>query len=137
MLLLRGIVSHDPNQTVCVARFDAQDASLLGDAGGNLPASLALELVAQTMAVHDGLRRRAEHRPAASSGLLLGSRRFDLLARTLPVDEELRVVAVGEASAAPGAIVRFAGRVETLRGEVLAAGDVSVLEHRPSPAAPA
>ena len=136
MLLLRGIVSHDPVQTVCSARFDAQDVSLLGNDGdGEIPACLALELVAQTMAVHDGLRRRAEHRPAASSGLLLGSRRFDLLARTLPVDEDLRVVAVGEAGAIPGAVVRFAGRVETLRGEVLAAGDVAVLEHRPSPAA--
>ena len=137
MLLLRGIVSHDPGQTVCATRFDAPDVSLLGDNDGHLPASLALELVAQTMAVHDGLQRRAEHRPAASSGLLLGSRRFDLLARTLPVGEDLRVVAVGGAGAAPGGLVRFTGRVETLRGEILATGDVTVLEHRPPPPPPA
>lgn len=131
MLLIGSIRSHDPSQTVCVARFSPGDVDLLGD-GSVLPATLALELVAQTMAVHDGLRRRDEHRPATSSGLLLGSRRFELLARTLPVGEDLSVTAVGEDHAGGGGLVRFTGRVENGRGEVLASGDVTVLEHRPA-----
>ena len=131
MLLLRDIVSHTPAQTVCSARFDAADAALLGD-GTNLPAALALELVAQTMAVHDGLRRAAERRANASRGLLLGSRRFDLFVRSLPLAMDLVVVAAGgEPPGIGGGLVRFAGRVEDQAGKVLAAGEVTVLEHRP------
>ena len=130
MLLLRDIVSHGPEQTVCSTRLDLDSVLLLGH-GENLPSTLSLELIAQAMAVHDGLRRQAERRPAASSGFLLGSRRFDLLCPTLPVGEQLRVVAEGEENAT-GSLVRFVGRVETLGGEVLARGDVTVLEHRQS-----
>lgn len=132
MLLLRGILSHDPGQTVCSAGFEGDSLALFGP---DLPATLAVELIAQTMAVHDGLRRRVEQRPAATSGLLLGSRRFELLARHLPAHEELKVVVTGEAgSPSTGGLVRFAGRVEDGRGNVLASGEVTVLEHRPEPA---
>ncbi len=131
MLFLRGIISHDPAETVCASHFDAEAATLFGT-GGELPAALALELVAQTMAVHDGLRRRAEHRPAAARGFLLGSRRFDLLVRSLPVGEDLRVLATGE-KPATGGLVRFAGRVEDCRGGLLACGEVTVLEDRMDP----
>ena len=139
LLLLRGIVSHAAGQTVCAARFDAPDAALLGD-GTDVPATLALELVAQTMAVHDGLRRVAERRVAASRGLLLGSRRFDLFVRALPLGVELRVVTVGDSEELSppggGGLVRFTGWVEDENGRVLAAGDVTVLEHRPETALP-
>lgn len=135
MLLLRGIRSHGKGETVCTARFDGSDAALFDGDGEGVPSTLALELVAQAMAVHDGLLRRAENRPAASRGLLLGSRRFDLRARTLPVGEELRVMVTGEAAAgASGGLVRFDGQVKNSRGELLASGDVTVLEHRHGPA---
>lgn len=135
MLLLRGIVSHAADRTVCTAFFGATEVGLLGGEHAGLPGALALELMAQTMAVHDGLRRRAEQRPAVSRGFLLGSRRLDLFTRTLPAGEALRVVAAGEnAGGASGGLVRFTGRVEDARGRLLACGDVSVLEHRPDPA---
>lgn len=135
MLLLRGILHHAPMETVCKAFFDADFARLLGDENA-VPAVFGLELIAQTMAVHDGLRRRAEGRARATRGLLLGSRRFELLAPALPVGEILRVIATGEAGeptpAALAGLVRFSGRVEDGAGRVLARGDVTVLEHRPA-----
>ncbi len=136
MLLLRSILSHAAEETVCAARFDGPEATLFGGNKDGVPSTLALELVAQAMAVHDGLQRRADNRPAATRGFLLGSRRFDLSARTLPVGEELRIVAAGNGGiGSTGGLVRFSGRVENRRGEVLASGDVTVLEHRPEPAA--
>lgn len=135
MLLLREILTHDDARTVCLARFTSADAALLRDADNTLPATLGLELIAQTMAVHDGLRRRAENRPRATRGLLLGSRRFELLARALPLGTPLHVIASGQLNAAPVAsagLVRFEGRVESADGTlVYARGDVTVLEHRP------
>ena len=133
MQLLQRIVSHDTVRTVCAARFDPPDAALFGETGqGTVPATVGLELIAQAMAVHDGLRRRAEHRPSASRGFLLGSRRLDLLVRSLPTGEEVFVGVEGEESATTD-LVRFTGRVWTTLGETLAAGDVTVLEHRPDP----
>ncbi len=140
MLLLRSVLSHTPDTTICEAFFDSafMEACDPGPHGGLLvPAAICLELVAQTMAVHDGLLRRAEGRPRATRGLLLGSRKFELLARELPATAPLRVVASGQlndTTLASAGLVRFHGCVESLDGAtVFARGDVTVLEHRPPP----
>ncbi len=143
MLLLRRVLSHAPDATVCEAIFDSTFAQACDPdpQGGQplVPAVFCLELVAQTMAVHDGLLRRAEGRPRATRGLLLGSRRFELLVRALPAGTMLRVVASGQlndAAVASAGLVRFQGRVESQDGAtVFASGDVTVLEHRPPPPA--
>lgn len=150
-LLLRQVLTHGPTETVCETVFDPDFVRLFGggDAAGGftVPAAFALELIAQAMAVHDGLRRHGEaasqspRRLAATRGLLLGSRRFELLVRTLPAGVPLRIVAGGDnddggndGEASPAAastgLVRFRGRVEDQAGTILAHGNVTVLETR-------
>ncbi|MBV9128143.1 MAG: hypothetical protein JO117_08670 [Verrucomicrobia bacterium] len=139
MLLLHRVLTHAAGETVCEAMFDAEFARYCcsTNAEAAVPAAFCLELIAQTMAVHDGLLRRAEGRPRATRGLLLGSRRFELHAPALPIATPLRVIARGQlndAAVASAGLVRFDGRVESADGATLyARGDVTVLEHRPRP----
>lgn len=131
MLLLRAVLSHDPSQTCCEGWFDAAFAQACG---GTVPAAFGLELIAQAAAVHHGLRLQADERfpGSAARGLLLGSRRLQFGARSLPVGEGLIVTVLdcGDGPG-PGGLIRFEGRVETAAREVLASGDATVLEWRP------
>ena len=69
---------------------------------------------------------------APPRGLLLGSRRLRLAARTLPTNEPLRVTVLGgQEPPGPGGLIRFEGRVEDAAGRVLVSGDATVLESRP------
>ena len=132
MLLLRAVLSHGPDETCCEGWLEASFAQLCG---GNVPIAFALELIAQTAAVHHGLCELARGRgfTRATRGLLLGSRRLQLLARTLPTTEPLRVTVVGGREPPnPGGLIRFEGRVENGAGECLAMGDATVLEWRPN-----
>ncbi len=131
MLLLRAVLAHRPEETCCEGWFDETFAQ---ECGGTVPAAFGLELIAQTAAVHHGLRQRTEgraHDPAAR-GLLLGSRRLALGSRSLPVGASLRVTVFDGGNApGPGGLIRFEGRVEDTAGQVLASGDATVLEWRP------
>ncbi len=133
MLLLRAVLSHEPQETTCEGWLDPAFADF---SGGEVSAAFALELIAQTAAVHHGLVQRATPggHIAAARGLLLGSRRLQLHTRALPVGEPLRVTVHDNGQGTPtGGMIRFQGTVTDARGGVLAAGDVTVLEWRPDP----
>ncbi len=131
MLFLRAVLAHEGGETTCAGGFDPAFAAACG---GEVPASFALELIAQAAAVHHALNQMAsgaEHVRAAR-GLLLGSRTLRLDRRSLPVGEVLRVTVLGgQTPPAPGGLIRFEGRVEDAAGIVLASGDATVLEWRP------
>ncbi len=130
MLLLRAVRTHAPGETSCEAWFDEGFARACG---GEVPAAFGLELIAQAAAVHHALAQVAaggEHVRAAR-GLLLGSRRLNLRARTLPVGATLLVtVRGGDEPPGPGGLIRFEGSVEDAGGQILASGDATVLEMR-------
>lgn len=130
MLLLRAVVSHEAGATTCEGGFDDTFA---GFCGGEVSAAFGLELIAQAAAVHHGLRQRStgESPGPASRGLLLGSRRLQLEARNLPVGEPLQVTILdGGQGPGSGGMIRFEGRVENAAGQILVAGDATVLEWR-------
>ena len=131
MLLLRSVLSHAPDETCCEGWIDGEFARFCG---GEVPAAFGLELIAQTAAVHHGLTQLAAGSPyrRASRGLLLGSRRLEIGARTLPAGQPLRVTVTGGSTPpAPGGLIRFEGRVVGPGGVMLARGDATVLEMRP------
>ena len=131
MLLLTAVQSHGPGATTCLARFSPDFAEACG---GGVSAVFGLELIAQTAAVHHGLRSRetGPSRPAATSGLLLGSRRLRFAQPRLPAGEDLRVTVFdGGPGPGAGAMIRFEGQVETSGGKLLVSGDATVLEVRP------
>lgn len=130
MLLLRAVLSHGRETTSCEGWFDEAFARACG---GEVPAAFGLELIAQAAAVHHKLRQRGqgENHPAATRGLLLGSRRLTLGGRSLPVGVSLRVTVFdGGQEPGPGGLIRFEGRVEDNAGRILASGDATVLEAR-------
>ena len=131
MLLLRSVLSHCQEETRCEGWFDEPFAQACG---GEVSAAFGLELIAQAAAVHHALRQRTDglpHTPAAR-GLLLGSRRLALGARSLPVAESLLVTVLdGGQGPGLGGLIRFEGRVENAAGQLLASGDATVLESRP------
>ena len=131
MLLLRTVLAHDTTGTSCEAVFGPSFADACG---GKVSAAFGLELIAQAAAVHHALNQLdAGIEPVrAARGLLLGSRKLQLGARSLPVGEPLRVTVVGgHEPPAPGGLIRFVGKVENAAGAVLTSGDATVLEWRP------
>ena len=131
MLLLRTVLSHSNAETRCEGWFDPQFAQLCG---GEVPAAFALELIAQTAAVHHALCELTDGRDfeRATRGLLLGSRRLRLIRGTLPTAEPLKVTVFGgQDPPGAGGLIRFEGRVEDAASECLALGDATVLEWRP------
>ena len=130
MLLLRAVLSHQPEQTCCEGWFDETFARACG---GSVPVAFGLELIAQAAAVHHGLRAGGNggHPGSATRGLLLGSRRLKFESRSLPVGEPLRVTVFdGGHEPGPGGLIRFEGRVEDAAGRILSSGDATVLESR-------
>ncbi len=131
MLLLHTVLSHRSDETCCETVFGEDFARVCG---GRIPVVFGLELIAQAAAVHHALCRlegQGSHERAAR-GLLLGSRRLRLEARSLPVNAPLRVIVLGGGEPpGPGGLIRFEGRVEDAAGRLLVSGDVTVLETPP------
>lgn len=131
MLLLRAVLGHRPGETCCEACFGDDFARLCG---GQVPVAFGLELIAQAAAVHHALSRlegQGSHE-RAPRGLLLGSRRLRMEARSLPTNEPLRVIVLGsQEPSGPGGLIRFEGRVEDAAGRLLVGGDATVLESPP------
>jgi predicted hotdog family 3-hydroxylacyl-ACP dehydratase len=131
MLLLRTVLSHSAGETCCEGWLEPAFAVFCG---GEVPVAFALELIAQTAAVHHGLCELVHGAEfvRAARGLLLGSRRLQLDGRVLPIAEPLRVtVYSGPEPPGAGGLIRFEGRVEDAAGHCLASGDATVLEWRP------
>ena len=120
MLLVRSVLAHSPERTVCSVLV--ADSELFRAADGRVPAYVALEYMAQCIAAHGGLAARALG-AAPSPGLLVGAKQLALHREWLATDESLEVSArlLGRA----GALASF--RCELRAGEELVAdGTLSV-----------
>jgi predicted hotdog family 3-hydroxylacyl-ACP dehydratase len=73
MLLLDGVLSFDM-QTV-VAEYTPRHDAWYADTRGDMPAWIGLELMAQAVAAHVALKKRANNLPPRI-GVLLGTRRY-------------------------------------------------------------
>jgi predicted hotdog family 3-hydroxylacyl-ACP dehydratase len=120
MLLVRSVLAHSPERTVC--SVEVADSELFRAADGRVPAYVGLEYMAQCIAAHGGLAARALG-AAPSPGLLVGAKQLDLHREWLAADESLEVSArlLGRA----GALASFACELRA-GDEVVADGTLSV-----------
>ncbi len=88
MCLLDEVIAHEPASTTCTVR--AGDSAALADAEGRIGAHVALEWMAQCIAVHGGLLAQGHEAPPRP-GLFLGSRRATLPGRAFEADERFEV----------------------------------------------
>lgn len=110
MIWLRAVEGHDARSTVCLVSVD--DCGPLRDADGGVAAQVAIEWMAQCVAAHAGLERRARGE-APSLGLLLGSRCVRFARPAYTAGERFRVVALRGWGGEQGA-VSFDCRVEEI-----------------------
>lgn len=90
MCLLARVLDHTRQRTSC--EVDPAGSRLLANPDGSVPVWVALEYMAQCVAVHGGLASLARGE-TPRPGLLLGSRRIGFAARELAPGEKLRVTA--------------------------------------------
>ncbi|MFO0689805.1 MAG: hypothetical protein U0900_13995 [Myxococcota bacterium] len=91
MVWLRRVEAHDERETRCLVSVD--DLGGFRDAAGGVGAHVALEWMAQAVAAHAGLERRARGE-APCLGLLLGSKHVGFARSAYTRGEQLRVVVV-------------------------------------------
>lgn len=91
MIWLRGIEGHDARSTSAIA--SVADCGALALPGGRVAAHVAIEWMAQCIAAHAGLERRASQ-AAPALGFLLGSRSVRFARSAYDANETFRVVAV-------------------------------------------
>ena len=87
MLLVGAVLEHTEDTTVC--RIDVARSALFCDALGRVPAYVALEYMAQTVAAHGGLCAR-ERGESPRVGLLLRARDVRLRVGSFGPDRLLR-----------------------------------------------
>lgn len=117
MRWLRAIEAHDERETRCLVAV--ADLAGFADPAGGIGAHVALEWMAQAVAAHAGLVRRARGE-APSLGLLLGSKHVGFARPAYTRDERFRVVAVRGWGGDQGA-ASFDCRVESLDGREIVA----------------
>jgi predicted hotdog family 3-hydroxylacyl-ACP dehydratase len=88
MMLIERVVSHDGNETECTV--DVSTSELFAEPDGSIPAWLALEYMAQTIAAHGGLVDRAADRPTRP-GVLVSSRNLRIAVDAFAPNQRLRV----------------------------------------------
>lgn len=90
MLLLDRLLSGDDSGVT--ARASVSPAAWYAAAEGAMPAWIAIELMAQALAAHVGLRARAEGRPPRP-GVLLGCRAYRSVVARIAAGTALRIEA--------------------------------------------
>jgi predicted hotdog family 3-hydroxylacyl-ACP dehydratase len=90
MLLLDRVLEHEPTHTVC--RVDVDHSALFSDSDGRVPSWVGLEYMAQCAAAHGGMAARRRGEPVRP-GLLLGTRRLQLVVGSFLAGSSLRVTA--------------------------------------------
>ncbi len=110
MIWLRSVEWHDARETAC--RVFVADLGAFRDPAGGVGAHVALEWMAQCVAVHAGLERRARGE-APCLGLLLGSKRVRFARAAYTGRESFRVVAMRSWGGEQGA-ASFDCRVEEI-----------------------
>jgi len=91
MIWLRAIENHDARETS--ALVEVADCGALRDPDGGVGAHVAIEWMAQCVAAHAGIERRASG-AAPTLGLLLGSRYVRFARPAYNANERFRVVAI-------------------------------------------
>lgn len=122
MLLLDSVVAHDPDWTTCAVGVERSE--LFRDADGSVPAWVALEYLAQCIAVYGALVARAKgNRPRF--GYFIGGRRLALrVDRFVPGQ---RLHATVHHRKGDSGLVAFDGRIEDAAGgEALVFGRLNV-----------
>jgi predicted hotdog family 3-hydroxylacyl-ACP dehydratase len=102
MLLIERFLQFGPAGTVALAVPDA--LAWYADVQGNMPAWIGIELMAQTVAGHAALCKRARGLPA-SPGVLLGTRRYQAAVPWYAAGVPLEVAVSGEFGDAGGLAV--------------------------------
>lgn len=87
MMLIESVLSHTPERTECL--IDVDSSTLFHNEDGSVPAWLALEYMAQTIAAHGGLVDRAADRPTRP-GLLVSSRNLSINVEKFAPHQRLR-----------------------------------------------
>jgi predicted hotdog family 3-hydroxylacyl-ACP dehydratase len=90
MVLLTRVDDHVEHQTTCLVEIG--EDTCFRQPGGLVPAWVGLEYMAQCVAVHAGLRARANGEPV-KIGLLLGSKRIDFRTAAFSPGQVLEVKA--------------------------------------------
>ncbi len=90
MALLTRVLEHSPEQTRCLVA--ASQSRLFAESDGRIAPHVALEWMAQCIAVHGGLIARAAAEPGRP-GLFLGSRKASLPTEPFSVTDEFEVTA--------------------------------------------
>jgi predicted hotdog family 3-hydroxylacyl-ACP dehydratase len=114
MLLVRRVLEHSPQETVC--EVDTADSGLFADRDGRVPAWVGLEYMAQCAAVHGGLVAFAGGN-APPAGMLLGTRRLALAIERFEPGQILRVATRRVHAGAQ--MLSFAAAIHDGRGEKL------------------
>ena len=132
MLLLDSVVAHDPDWTTCAVDVDRSE--LFRDADGSVPAWVALEYLAQCIAVYGALVARAKgNRPRF--GFFIGGRRIELRVDRFHPGQQLR--ATVHHRKGDSGLVAFDGRIEDAAGgEPLVFGRLNVYSVEEPTAAP-
>jgi len=87
MMLIESVLSHTPTRTECI--IDVDSSTLFQNEDGSVPAWLALEYMAQSIAAHGGLVDRAARRPTRP-GLLVSSRNLAINVEKFAPHQRLR-----------------------------------------------
>lgn len=125
MVLLSGYEPPTTDDAVC-AWVDVSPASPFFDhAAGGVPGCVALEYMAQTMALLVGIRRRRAGLPP-QLGFVLGSRKLSVAIPFFPPDRRYRVQAACTYS--DEEFGAFDVRVEDASGAVVASGTVTAFQ---------
>jgi len=120
MRMLDELVHHEAERAVCAKTFRAGEPFVEGEAA---PALVALELFAQTAAAHYGYAGLERGAPMGT-GALLGSRKIELLAPSLPVGERLLIEVVQTMAMPP--MAQFDCTLRGADGRLLAEGTINV-----------
>jgi predicted hotdog family 3-hydroxylacyl-ACP dehydratase len=121
--LLDRVLAHDEQGTRC--SVNRSQSALFRDAGGRVPAWVALEYMAQCAAADGSLRRRARGEPLEPA-LLIGSRR--VVFRCGPFDAEQHLEVTARHAVGRRELLAFDCAVFDARGgEPLVEGRLNVL----------
>jgi predicted hotdog family 3-hydroxylacyl-ACP dehydratase len=122
MSWLDRVISVDAESVV--AESDLKDTSFFMQ-GGQMPAWIGIEYMAQTIAAWAGQRARNEGR-AIALGFLVGTRRYEVTRQSFKLGDRLRIEATCELMAGNG-LGMFACRL-LVGDDVVASANLSVFE---------
>ncbi|MEX2490000.1 MAG: hypothetical protein WD356_10800 [Pseudomonadales bacterium] len=122
MVMLHRVVSWHGREVVVAV--DLTRPNVMADKNGRIPGYVALEFMAQGIAVAGGLERRAQGK-GPMIGLVLGARKFQVLVSHFPTEGEMHVHVRETFAQNPVAVCDAS---ITLGNECLARGEIKVTQ---------